>query len=135
MKNLKIFAVILIMLGFAVNTAQSQGAWVENDFWRVLITKDGMYCADKTHFVLTPSGNLLLTATYQLKCDRLIPDKGVNKVDVFGTPLPILIGNIVKFQWGFFILHDADMIVTSNGKAKIVYHFKLCKCDCKCDCK
>ena len=97
MKKLKIFAVLFILLGFAVNTAQSQGAWVENDFWRVLITYNGMYCAEDTHFVLTPSGNLLLTATYQLKkCDCLVPDKGVNKVDVFGTPLPIVIGDKVK---------------------------------------
>jgi hypothetical protein len=131
MKKLKIFAVIFIMLGFAVNTAKSQ-AYVENDFWRVLITKCGMYCAEDTHFVLTPSGNLLLTATYQLKkCDCLVPDKGVNKVDVFGTPAPIVIGDIVKFQWGFFILEDIHMIVTSNGRAKIVYHFKLCPCVCK----
>ena len=122
MKTLKLFVILCILFGFGMNTAQSQ-AFVIHDQTRVLWTGYSGYLPEDSYAVLTPSGNLLISATYQL-CpeDPLVPDKGVKKVTVWGGTG----GNDWIWSWDgiLYSFTDAEMIVTSNGKAKIIYHLK-----------
>jgi len=122
MKTIKFLAVLLIMIGFVTNTAQSQ-AFVIHDQTRVLWTGYSGYLPDDSYAVLTPSGNVLLSATYQLDPeDPLVPEKGVKKVAVWGGTG----GNDWIWSWEgmLYAFADAEMIVTSRGKAKIVYILK-----------
>ena len=110
------------MFTFAMNTAQSQ-AFVIHDQTRVLWTGYSAYLPEDSYAVLTPSGNVLLSVTYQLYPeDPLVPDKGVKKVVVWGGTG----GNDWIWSWDGmrFAFADAEMIVTSSGKAKIVYLLK-----------
>jgi len=122
MKTLNFLVVLWIMFGFATNTAKSQ-AFVIHDQTRVLRTDYSAYLPEDSYAVLTPSGNLLISATYQL-CpeDPLVPDKGVKKVAVWGGTG----GNDWIWSWDGmrYAFADAEMIVTSSGKAKIVYLLK-----------
>jgi len=125
MKTLKFLAVLFIIFGFAWNTAQSQ-AFVIHDQTRVLYTgyNEG-YLPEDSYAVVTPSGNLIISATYQLDSeDPLVPDKGVNKVLVRGGTggndwVPALIWKNKQYTF-----EDAEMIVTSKGKARVIYHLK-----------
>jgi hypothetical protein len=122
MKTLRFLAVLLIVFCFVASNARSQ-AFVIHDQGRVLNTDYGQYLPVDSWAVLTPSGNLLISATYQL-CpeDPLIPEKGVNKVPVWGW----VDGNdrLVPWDGQEYAFEDAEMIVTSKGKAKLVYILK-----------
>jgi hypothetical protein len=123
MKTLKILACLCIMLGFAVSTAQSQ-AVVIKDWGKTLNTPDGSYPAISSQIVVTTSGNVMVTSTYQLDLgNQLVPKKGVNKVPVTGGPY-FWFDWTVGGEWGRSTFYDAEMIVTSDGKVKIVYHEK-----------
>jgi hypothetical protein len=122
MKPLKIVVVLCFVFGFAMNDAQAQ-AIVIHDQTRVLRTGYSPYIPIDSYAVLTPSGNLLISVTYQLDLeDPLVPDKGVIKVPVWGGTG----GNDWIWSWDGmrYAFADAEMIVTSNGKAKIVYLLK-----------
>jgi hypothetical protein len=122
MKPLKFLVVLCFVFGFAMNNTQAQ-AFVIHDQTRVLWTDYGPYLPMDSYAVLTPSGNLLISVTYQLDLeDPLVPDKGVNKVPVWGGTG----GNDWIWSWNGmrYAFTDAEMIVNSNGKAKIVYLLK-----------
>lgn len=86
MKTLKILACLCIMLGFAVSTAQSQ-AVVIKDWGKTLSTYEGRYPAISSQIVVTLSGNVQVTSTYQVDLsDPIVPEKGVNKIPVTGGP-------------------------------------------------
>ena len=123
MKTFKFFAALCIMLGFATNTVQSQ-AFVIHGQTRVLLTDYGFYYPPvDSYAVLTPSGNLIISATYQLCLeDPLVPDNGVNKVTVWGWTNGF--DRIVSWNGKPYAFVDAEMIVTSNGKARVIYILK-----------
>jgi hypothetical protein len=126
MKMLKILFVLCILFGFAVNKAQSQAASHEDlprILWTDLSWTFNGYISVDDHLVLTPCGNVLRTVTYQLSLDDpLVPKKGVNKVEVWGSTDH----NDWIWSWDgmLFVFEDVEMIVQSNGKAKIVYHLR-----------
>lgn len=120
MKTIKCLVVLCILFCLTANESQSQ-AIVVKDQSRVLLTGYGFYFPVDSYAVLTPSGNLLISATYQLDPeDPLVPDEGVNKVAVWG--------GTGGFDWIWddrpYTFTDAEMIVTSDGKARLIYHLK-----------
>lgn len=123
MKTLKFLALLLILLGFAVNTSQAQAIVMtedENDgriptFWDEY---DGLwhkYTSTDWHLVITPSGNINATITFYLNLeDPLVPENG---------------SNTFTMQWrlkdadGVMHLTTAYAIVTSDGTMKTIAHF------------
>lgn len=85
MNTLKFLAVLSILLGFAVSTAQSQAVVIKEDLnpWFSSVWDDGTehwYPAIHKLIVGTPSGNIMATFTFILdKRDVLVPDHGVKK--------------------------------------------------------
>jgi hypothetical protein len=112
------------MLGFAVNTAQAQAAVIRElePTYKILWTDYKTYDVVDFQIVVTPSGNINITATYQLDLlDPLVPEKGVAKY--WATEGQYYHNDLIWSQAGgpwYFI--DDEMIVTSKGKAKLVYH-------------
>jgi hypothetical protein len=120
MKTIKKLALLFIIFAFAASNAKSQ-AFVIHDQTRVLWTGYRAYLPEDSFAVLTPSGNVLISATYQLDPkDPLVPKKGVNKVEVWGGTG----GNDWIWEGIPYAFADAEMIVTSSAKAKIVYILK-----------
>ena len=121
MKTLKFFAVLSILLGFAVNTAQSQALVIKDDLdpWFMSYLDDGSeiwYPATHKLIVGTPSGNIMATFTFKLdKRDVLVPDHGVNKIMVTGW---------IEYPAGEWQQVTDEIIITSDGMFKTVNHVK-----------
>jgi len=119
MKTLKFFAVLFIMLGFAVNTDQSQAVVITEDLvaWYQSWLDDGTeiwYPATHKQIVATPSGNIMATFTFKLdKRDVLVPDHGVNKIMVTGW---------IEYPAGVYQQVTDEIIITSDGMFKTVNH-------------
>ena len=121
MKTLKFFAVLSIVLGFAVNTAQSQALVIKDDLdpWFMSYLDDGSeiwYPATHKLIVGTPSGNIMATFTFKLdKRDVLVPDHGVNKIMVTGW---------IEYPAGVWQQVTDEIIITSDGMFMTVNHVK-----------
>ena len=121
MKTLKFFAVLSIVLGFAVNTAQSQAVVIKEgqnpEFWSQW--DDGswhQYNATNWQIVATPSGNIMATFTFKLdKRDVLVPDHGVNKIIVNGW---------IEYPKDVWHMVTDEIIITSDGMFKTVNHLQ-----------
>jgi hypothetical protein len=117
MKTLKFLAVLSVVLGFAVNTAQSQALVIKTDLnpWFSSVLDDGTevwYPATHKLIVGTPSGNIMATFTFQLdKRDVLVPDHGVRKIVVNGW---------IEFPTGVWRQVTDEIIITSAGMFKTV---------------
>jgi hypothetical protein len=113
MKTIKLFVFLIIMLGFAVNTAQSQ-AIIVKDFKHCLNTQSGIYYTYETQKVDTPSGVMLFKATWHIDLDDpIVPDKGINKF------IAVL---WYDYEGETIRLEDQEMIVKANGTVTVIYH-------------
>jgi hypothetical protein len=121
MKTLKFFAVLSIVLGFAVNTAQSQAVVIKEDLdpWFSSVLDDGTeiwYRATHKQIVATPSGNIMATFTFKLdQRDVLVPDHGVNKIIVNGW---------IEYPKDVWHMVTDEIIITSDGMFKTVNHLQ-----------
>ena len=121
MKTLKFFGVLSILLGLAVNSAQSQALVIKKDLdpWFSSTWDDGTehwYPATHKLIVVTPSGNIMATFTFKLdKRDILVPDHGVNKIIVTGW---------IEAPAGVWRQVTDEIIITSNGMFKTVNFIK-----------
>ena len=121
MKTLKFFTVLSIVLGFAVNTAQSQAVVIKEDLdpWFSSVLDDGTvmwYPATHKQIVVTPSGNIMATFTFKLdQRDVLVPDHGVNKIIVNGW---------IEYPKDVWHMVTDEIIITSDGMFKTVNHIQ-----------
>jgi hypothetical protein len=121
MKTLRFFVALFILLGFAVNTAQSQALVIKEDLnpWFSSVLDDGTevwYPATHKLIVMTPSGNIMATFTFKLDHrDVLVPDHGVNKIIVNGW---------IECPAGVWHQVTDEIIITSDGMFKTVNHIK-----------
>ena len=121
MKTLKFFVVLSIVLGFAVNTVQSQALVIKEDLnaWYQSYLDDGSeiwYPATHKQIVVTPSGNIMATFTFKLdRRDILVPDHGVNKIIETGWI------EYPKDEWQQV---TDEIIITSDGMFKTVNHIQ-----------
>jgi hypothetical protein len=121
MKTLRFFVLLCIVLGFAVNTVQSQAVVIKKDLdpWFMSYLDDGSeiwYPATHKQIVATPSGNIMATFTFKLdKRDILVPDHGVNKIIVNGW---------IEYPAGVWLQVTDEIIITSNGMFKTVNFIK-----------
>jgi hypothetical protein len=125
MKTLKFLALLCILLGFAVNTSQAQAIVMtedENDgriptFWDEYPA--GVwhkYTSTDWHLVITPSGNINGTITFNLNPeDPLVPDNGSNTFTMVWR---------LKDDEGIIHVTTAYAIVTADGKMRTITHFK-----------
>jgi len=82
--KIKVLATSLLLLTgiFFSGTVKAQ-AKVDNSFGMVFIEDDLEYPSISGKFVMGPSGNIMITATFQLdERSGLIPEKGVNTIAV-----------------------------------------------------
>jgi hypothetical protein len=121
MKTLKFFAILCIVLGFAVNTVQSQAVVIKEDLnaWFMSYLDDGTevwYPATHKQIVGTPSGNIMATFTFKLdQRDVLVPDHGVEKIIVNGW---------IEYPAGVWQQVTDEIIITSDGMFKTVNHIQ-----------
>lgn len=121
MKTLKFLAVLIIVLGFAVNTVQSQAVVIKEDLnaWFSSYLDDGTeiwYPATHKQIVATPSGNIMATFTFKLdQRDVLVPDNGVNKIIVNGW---------IEYPKDVWHMVTDEIIITSDGMFKTVNHLQ-----------
>jgi hypothetical protein len=121
MKTFKFFAVLIIVLGFAVKTAQSQAVVMKEDLnpWFSSVLDDGTevwYPAIHKLIVVTPSGNIMATFTFKLdQRDVLVPDHGVNKIIVNGW---------IEYPKDVWHMVTDEIIITSDGMFKTVNHLQ-----------
>jgi hypothetical protein len=121
MKTLKFLAVLSIVLGFAVNTAQSQAVVMKEDLnpWFQSWLDDGTemwYPATHKLIVVTPAGNIMATFTFKLdQRDVLVPDHGVNKIIVNGW---------IEYPKDVWHMVTDEIIITSDGMFKTVNHIQ-----------
>jgi hypothetical protein len=121
MKTLKFFAVLFLLLGFAVSTAQSQAVVITKDLnaWYQSWLDDGTeiwYPATHKQIVATPSGNIMATFTFKLdQRDILVPDNGVNKIIVNGW---------IEYPKDVWHQVTDEIIITSAGMFKTVNFIK-----------
>jgi len=121
MKTLKFFAVLCIVLGFAVSTAQSQAVVIKEDLnaWFMSYLDDGSeiwYPATHKQIVATPSGNIMATFTFRLdQRDILVPEHGVNKIIVDGW---------IEYPKDVWHVVTDEIIITSAGMFKTVNHLQ-----------
>jgi hypothetical protein len=121
MKALKFFGVLCILLGFAVNTVQSQAVVIKEDLnaWFSSYLDDGTeiwYPATHKQIVATPSGNIMATFTFKLdERDILVPDHGVKKIIVDGW---------IEYPKDVWLQVTDEIIITANGMFKTVNFIK-----------
>ncbi len=83
MKKLKILALIVILAGFALQSANAQAIVEKSDVGWTIVTPDGEYISTHWHKVQTPSGNILeISIFFEIDvCDPIVPEKGIKKLD------------------------------------------------------
>jgi hypothetical protein len=124
MKTLKFLALLCILLGFAVNTAQSQAVVMTEDqndgriptYWNYYDGVWHKHISTDWHVVITPSGNINGIFTFKLDLeDPLVPENGVNKISIpWG----------MKDDEGNMHLTTGEAVITADGTMKLVAHFK-----------
>ncbi len=123
MKSLKFFALLCIMLLFAVYTANSQAVVLTEDSGRTptYVNKwdDGSwhkYISTDWQVVLTPSGNISGFFIFCLDLeDPLVPENGVNKISIIYYMKDIK--DVVHQTTG-------EGIITADGILRLVAHYK-----------
>lgn len=74
---------LLILAGIFFSEKTTAQATVDNSFGMVFIEDDLEYPSISGKFIMTPGGNIMITASFQLdERSGLIPDKGVNTIAV-----------------------------------------------------
>ncbi len=126
MKAIRIFF-MLIIIGFASDEVRAQGYQADvfyvSGSWQlsecVITTPEGTfrygpYNAIESHALPTPSGNGIISVTFQLDMgDPRVPENGENKM-----------ASIVHYFYSGknFEVLDGEMIITADGRSKAVYH-------------
>jgi hypothetical protein len=112
MKRIKMLALLIILAGFALQSANAQAIVQKGDQWRWNTGYD-WYTSHETHEVYTPSCNTLIILTFHLDlCDPLVPDKGINKVYLYDSHFGC--------EWVIFITPDGKALLKMffNGADK-----------------
>lgn len=120
MKTLKVFAVLIVIIGFASGKVQAQADIYKGETWIMLPyyapdgTKYGPYYSTETLRVSAASGNIIITVVFQLDLtDPRVPDNGVNKMP-----------SIAYYynNGDYYETLDGERIITADGRSKSVYH-------------
>lgn len=115
MTKLKFAAVLCLLCGFAINSANSQAIVFKNNVWTFTYGST-TYNSVASQTVTTPSGKATVNLTFQLTPGvPPVPAKGSVKLSATVTP-PV--GSL---------LVDVSAILSSDGKLKVVIHTKKSK--------
>ena len=120
MKTIKKIALLFIIIVVAANSANSQADVYRGDLWimTVYTAPDGgtwgPYYSTETQRVSTPSGNIVITTTFQLDLnDPRVPENGVYKMP-----------SVAHYynNGEYYETLDGEKLFYADGKTNSVYH-------------